>query len=54
MRAAQQPVFVTAISGMPAGGMVTNNDMYIACFKAKGIRCRAKKNGNMLLWPVSE
>jgi hypothetical protein len=47
-------VFVTAISGMPAGGMVTNNDMYIACFKAKGIRCRAKKNGNMLLWPVSE
>lgn len=43
MRAAQQPVLVTAISGMPAGGMVTNNDMYIACFRAKGYTVQSKE-----------
>ena len=43
MRAAQQPVLVNAISGMPAGGMVTNNDMYIACFRAKGYTVQSKE-----------
>jgi hypothetical protein len=36
-------VLVTAISGMPAGGMVTNNDMYVACFRAKGYTVQSEE-----------
>lgn len=36
LRAAQEPMLLTPTPGMPAGGMVTNKDMYFACFRAKG------------------
>jgi hypothetical protein len=36
LRAAQEPMLLTLTPGMPAGGMVTNNEMYLACFRAKG------------------
>jgi hypothetical protein len=28
---------------MPAGGMVTNNDMYVACFRAKGYTVQSEE-----------
>jgi hypothetical protein len=36
MRAAQEPMLITSIPGMPAGDTVTNKNMYLACFRAKG------------------
>ena len=43
MKAAQEPVLVTVISGMPAGGMVQNNEMYRACFRAKGYTIQSEE-----------
>jgi hypothetical protein len=36
LRAAQEPMLLTLTPGMPAGGMVTNKNVYFACFRAKG------------------
>lgn len=36
LQAAQQPMLLTPTPGMPAGGMTTNKDIYLACFRAKG------------------
>jgi hypothetical protein len=36
LQAAQQPMLITPTPGMPAGGMATNKDIYLACFRAKG------------------
>lgn len=36
LQAAQQPMLITPTPGMPAGGMTTNKDIYLACFRAKG------------------
>ncbi len=36
LRAAQEPMLLTLTPEMPAGGMVTNKNVYFACFRAKG------------------
>lgn len=36
LRSAQQPMLISPAPGMSAGGMATNNEIYLACFRAKG------------------
>lgn len=43
LRAAQEPMLLTPTPGIPAGGMVTNNEMYIACFRAKGYTVQSEE-----------
>ena len=43
LRSAQQPMLITPTPGMPAGGMATNNDIYLACFRAKGYTVQSEE-----------
>ena len=43
LQAAQQPMLITPTPGMPAGGMATNKDLYLACFKAKGYTIQSEE-----------
>ena len=43
MRAAQKPMLITSVPGMPAGGTVTNKNMYLACFWAKGYTVQSEE-----------
>ena len=43
MRSAQEPMLLTPVPGMPAGGMVTNKNMYRACFRAKGYTVQSEE-----------
>ncbi len=43
LQAAQQPMFITPTPGMPAGGMATNNEIYLACFRAKGYTVQSEE-----------
>ena len=49
LRAAQQPMLITPTPGMPAGGMATNNEMYIACFSAKGYTVQSEEERERIL-----
>ena len=43
MRAAQEPMLITSVPGMPAGGTVTNKNMFLACFRAKGYTVQSEE-----------
>lgn len=43
LQAAQQPMLITPSPGMPAGGMATNKDIYLACFRAKGYTVQSEE-----------
>ena len=49
LRAAQQPMLITPTPGMPAGGMATNNEIYIACFRAKGYTVQSEEERERIL-----
>lgn len=49
LRSAQQPMLITPTPGMPAGGMATNNEIYLACFSAKGYTVQSEEERERIL-----
>ncbi|MBS0154273.1 MAG: SUMF1/EgtB/PvdO family nonheme iron enzyme [Nitrospira sp.] len=43
LRSAQQPMLISPAPGMSAGGMATNNEIYLACFRAKGYTVQSEE-----------
>lgn len=49
LQAAQQPMLITPTPGMPAGGMATNKDLYLACFRAKGYTVQSQEEREQIV-----
>lgn len=43
LQAAQQPMLISPAPGMSTGGMATNNEIYRACFRAKGYTVQSEE-----------
>ena len=49
LRSAQQPMLISPAPGMSAGGMATNNEIYLACFMAKGYTVQSEKEREQIV-----
>ncbi|MGB4067376.1 MAG: hypothetical protein WBK08_05020 [Nitrospira sp.] len=49
LRSAQQPMLISPAPGMSAGGMATNNEIYMACFRAKGYTVQSQEEREQIV-----
>ncbi len=49
LRSAQQPMLISPAPGMSAGGMATNKEIYLACFRAKGYTVQSEEEREQIV-----